>query len=501
LNCLKEEVWDIAFTPPSVGQAIVLRASPVTPSSTRLVLQADRFDMFSGQRIGNFGLLQMDRVFRDVNKSRPTGLHGGSEVFTCVVSPSGGLLALRQDSAPKRLDLWDLDAKKHLAAWLPDDERVDWFEFLDNERIFTRSKSRIVLWKVPECQPLYQLEGRLGWPSLSPNRQFLALAAPVGIVLLNAADGTTRGVLNMPPAKSLSATTSPCFSPNGEELTVKSSSILTKEVFFWERFSLSTGKHVGAMVATKSYGLPLAYVEPKLFLNGTALFHVDVGFPLAHYSDIQQGILRARTSPDGRLWLCDRMKGQGVQPAFLLSLTVPESKGRALADLASAGKVKPLLAPDTSVKLSVSGHASYTADIEKGLEKILQRRGLKSGPSPIRLAFRGTERAAGNRTFTLLDFAGKPTKENISVPVQRVEASIVLMDGNKKLKEWLVNSDLPESIALKGGSAAASITEFIWRDVAGRLGVVVLPIDIFRADGEAQTLPVNLRLNPRYMKN
>ena len=129
----------------------------------------DVIDLANGQRISTLGI-----------------------DFPCAaiaISSDGTRVITRAGRTDHRLDVWDLDAQKHVVGWKPaitkwpeTDElkqfmrngvkRITSAVFVDSDHVLTASSEAAILWKLPECQAVYLIP-RPRQYTLSPGRKYV----------------------------------------------------------------------------------------------------------------------------------------------------------------------------------------------------------------------------------------------------------------------------------------------------------------------------------------
>jgi hypothetical protein len=135
------------FSAPDAGRAAVLTATGEAKSLRRQV-RADRYDLATGQHLGN-----MDLFTVELPRERPL-------MLTADASPDGNQLAAVEPRDERRVDVWSLATKQHAAGWEPyekeADPKVRWVAHLDTAHVLTlNGAGKLVLWSVPECKAVY----------------------------------------------------------------------------------------------------------------------------------------------------------------------------------------------------------------------------------------------------------------------------------------------------------------------------------------------------------
>jgi hypothetical protein len=290
-----QDILDITFTRADVGQAIVIHG--FNPGQRQRKVQLDRIDLTGRLGPSTFGLCTAEGL-----PFGPRTLDSGSEAIKVEISPGGTRLALRQTTTPTRLDIWNLPTGQLIAGFQPfAGEAVDWFAFLDRDRLLTATRDKLVLWRMPQRIALYQFDGLRGRPALSPGRRLLALITDKGLSLHDSATGAGKSIFDLIGDGPVGFP-GPAFSPDGKEIAA----LIQKDgSISLARWSLSTGA-VLSTVPSVAQAKPLLPMTPPNLLAGLTRYDDKTG-AVGEY-EIEPFDFVARTSPDGRLWVAYQIK-------------------------------------------------------------------------------------------------------------------------------------------------------------------------------------------------
>lgn len=290
-----QNILDITFPSADVGQAYVIHG--FNPGQRQRKVQMNRIDLTGRLGTTTLGLFTADNL-----PFGPRTLDAGSEAIRVEVSPDGNRLALRQLNTPSRLDLWDLPTGQPLIGFQPfAGEVVEWFAFIDHDRLLTATRDRLVLWRMPDRVALYQFDGLRGRPALSPGRRHLAMITDKGMSLHDTGTGAGKSIFDQ-AGQGFVGFPGPAFSPDGKEIAA----LIQKDgSTHLARWSLTTGGILSSVPAAMQ-SKPLFPMTPPNLLFGLTRYDDKTGASGEYEVDPFDFV--ARSTPDGRLWVAYQVK-------------------------------------------------------------------------------------------------------------------------------------------------------------------------------------------------
>jgi WD40 repeat protein len=466
------DILQILFSSGDVGQAVVVSATTPNPLAPTKVYRAERYDLADGKFLNACDLFSSDKapkVFPPVKAS-----------IQADVSPDGSRLIVRQPDDPKRLDVWNLADGKHLVGWQPDFAGVDSFALVSADRALTCAGGKLILWKLPECQAVYVADGYRGAMQPSGTRKYVAASTGISLVIVECATGERKGQLGQlgGPAGPVGVFQAGAFSRDGKEFAASLGSTLA-------RWSLANGSFTSSVQGSLG-DRPMAFMG-KYLMQGSSLFDWNLKTaPLWNYGAPGQGA-HATGSPDGRHWFAATFQNT----AILNVQTLPDAAAGALSAAVAAGNTQPVVTPGMAVQFQInSGSEKFRTKVQTSLKSILEGQGYKIGPGGLTIAVSAQESATGvTLDYELRKFGGGG-KQRIKVAEKQVVCQYTVTDAQGTL---LVKNNAvyktPSSMTFEGDDYDRQLTESIWRSAEGFGSFVPLPTNMFRIQGQLQTLP------------
>jgi WD40 repeat protein len=351
-------------------------ALPVLAGSVRSILFSDQHAFLSIAGAGQVSLGPSDSavVRCDLQSSKQAGQFSPSFPSELLdVSPNGERLLFRAAGDRDRLDIWSFDKGISLVGFRPlqdhaiTEKSVRWACFIDDDHVITQDAiSNLTLWKIPECQAIYEVVislpqrdsfGRLQTSNFdravrSPSRRHVALFALGKFYLIEAKTGRVVGTLT-PPGASTAGVAAMAF--NSAETLL--ACISTTDLVTWD---LSSGQVRDRFpIPLSAQGLwwaddrqilvrGLNWNKERATLDRLTLLDLDKGLIGWHY-DLQTGE-HARESPDGQAWfvVSDNPAQQGV----LRSVRLPHDE--AAQAIKQAAKQSPTLGSGALCNLDIA---------------------------------------------------------------------------------------------------------------------------------------------------
>lgn len=472
------DIGDIVFSAPEAGLVAVVSAAARNPAGKKTFISVDRYELLSGKHLGTQELFAVDN-FKD-------------RTVPAQLSPDGSLLALKEPTGGKRIDVWSLKDNKHLVGWLPfereNDNQIRTAAWIDNEHLLTQGMTgRLVLWKVPECKALYSTTNQGIDLALSPGRKYAAIFNGATLDILETLTGKRCGQLAPPPA-AVSAVNAVAFSSDGKKLAafVQPGSLLA-------RWNLAGGELEGADNVNQSFLSELRWCSPTHLLAGSSLIDVNLKGVLWQYMMPPGQGKYAAASPDGRLWFA--ASANPSAPALLAAQTVPDQQALAMSAQIAGGQVVTLFGPGKRVRVQVNGgDADFQAKVTQALGDGLRAMKAEAAPDgDLTLTVQVEERNTG-KTLELESFG--IGKKRWSIPIMEVETRAALTDNaGRTLWERKTKNSTPSSIGLvRTDDPAQYFRDQLWNGVRGFASSARPPGHIIEVGGQPRTLPMTSML-------
>jgi hypothetical protein len=465
----------VAFSTPDAGRAVVLKRPAsdrtVLPRSTNLVFGQPLLPQMPNRATGPQGgnLRRINRPEKkkdsapsgitttleclDLTTGKPAGraeLPGHYELFD--VSPDGtlALVGLAEPErmshsprlrghwgAPERLDIWVLGTGKHAVGWRPyrseesEDETavkdgpqtVLWASFVDKRHVLTLNPAgKLVLWELPQCRPVYLIDGFGPLVGISPNRKYVAgfNEAASTFCFLDPLSGQCQGQLQQPSR--VGPVEGGAFRADGKALAV-----VAEDTIQWD---LATGKISSEFptppVRTQGARL-VSYLDDRFLLVNEG-YLVDLkNHTLAWIYQLPDGC-HASGSPDGRHWFC--LWPSHSTPSVLAALKLPGDSTKTLVAGLRAEKqiiLQPGMALSLSVNVSVPG--ADAKQIETSIADRLRNAGYQLEPNAkLRLTFSASEQSTG-KTVEYEQLGAFRNANRITLQEKEIPVKVAITDN------------------------------------------------------------------------
>lgn len=479
------------------GQAVVLASIVTNALAKNRFLRADRYDVAAGKMVGETALFP---AVDAGNQPRVVMPGSAPPVYAAAeVSPDGSVLAVRAHKDDPALHFWNLQDGKRLSGWIPyDDDKVEWFRFIDAQRVLTMSgKGKLALWQVADGKALYVGNGYRGTPELSGGRKFVAVLGPTALEILDTASGARRGLLAAPDG-GIQSCAALAFSHDGKALAAIIFNAKGTQIARW---SLANGAADGLMVAPVA-AAPLQWCGPKHVLANAHLFDLDFKNAIAFYGLPGKG-KPVGASPDGRFWFTSE---SGKDKTLLAAFTVPDPQAADISAQAAAGKVAPLIPPGSAVRVNVSSNNErFRASVEQSLNNRLVAMGYKIGAGGVTVSVNTNVGATGKVIEYEVRKASKfgpgpPIGFGIGGDIVKVQEqqvtcqSLIVDQQGMALHKAEQIIPMPRSIRFQGNDIQTELVEAMWNQAIGWGNQAPMPTNVYRIKGDLVALPKHVQV-------
>jgi hypothetical protein len=406
----------IRFSSPETAQAAVLNASLVRPGEalTRR-LEWLRYDLRTTEPAGRVVLAEKWAEKQPASGGRwsssPSAQESGLAPLAADLSPSGNVLAFRNESDPVTVEVWTHEPERRLAE-LKAAQPVAWLALLDDTRLLVLAGGRLSLRQLPEGKEVYAVGKGLDLPVvLSPGRQWVAAFAGDGFAWVQAADGKEAGRFLLPERAALEGPPAAALSLDGRSFAAVLAYADHADVVVWDvetgrgREGHRHGKDSGTFARPEF----VQWCGPRqLLLGGFSVYDLDLAHPVLTYRP-RKGMRFSPTTPDGRAWFTvafppepPKRRNQPLDPqeleAVLPGIRDPGLRGEvekaravfaartalppAAADRLAAAKQGSVWKRGTAVRIEVvNRHADFRRQAAERLAGVLSEQGFRVDPS------------------------------------------------------------------------------------------------------------------------
>lgn len=486
-----------------------LRFSGATGASVALAYDVDSFGSRSKRDLSKCRI----EVFSLTSGRRTNQLKLLDQANMMALSPSGNRVLTQSDSNTDRVDVWDLEKKVHVAGWKPAGSNFHSNAaamFVDETHVLTLSEQKLVMWELPSCRAIYQIEKAEG-PGVSPTGKYLAVRSGNVYVMLEALTGKMVGRLTTDDQ-----ITAASFHPNGQlfaAVTQVGGYFDTKfaDLVVWDMKNGARIAHVPLQYA----GTSMHWCgDSHVLIDNTILVDIVRQVPIWTYS-IRNG-LHCMLSPDDRHWYLTRPERAGRSELKLRSVQLPELD----VTTKTAGKVgAELIAmkPGTEVAYSFDAgtgpvtQATKTAILEKVRLELIRNGMIPVERSQFRVLVSMEERLTNEQlAFTessgipgLGGFGGfgriprmrpgfggrfgqppqQPPGPTQTIQKREVECSVRLTDNGTTLWQSSRIYDNPYTVEIKEGqSVPDAVREKLWEHGLAYFTELRLPKYVYQAN-------------------
>jgi WD40 repeat protein len=393
-----------------------------------------------------------------------------------AASPDGRWLALTDAESDTRVDVLSTEGGKHLVGFKPfsqdiNSPQIKLVRFVGDNKLLTDNGARIVIWSIPDCKAVVQLQGAAHTAVLSPNGKLIALALNTGVRLIDAVTLKTLGDLPAPKAdancqihfKALA------FDPKGQALAAlcemtRSDSLTWAVVSSWD---LATGKSVYDFTVPGQLFSPHArasveFVGNEHFLvNHTYLLGANRDEVMWTFETGGATTRHATGSPDGRHWFVTAptlreavmAKDRAAQDVAVLVSTdlLKTSILNWVKKVDAAPKVLWKAGGDLSLEVALGGEMKE--QVKNVLVKSFTRQGTKIvDGAAARLKLSESERQIGESTVRDLD------KQRPMPPIRKGGSTTPPAKGGSIPSPFNGNSTPLPTVAINEKDVVAELT-------------------------------------------
>lgn len=441
-------------------------------------------------KVADLGSLKSWVEYADLsNQSQPTKFEFPFPSGFQAVSPNGSRLLTRDLDGFNRFDIWDLDAQKHLAGFIPYAQgRSDggapilWAEFIDEGHVLTLGESQLTCWSVPQGEAIFEVEvsGVEAWPALSPGRQQIALLNGKSLTIISSITGEVLGYRpNLELNGSLAAVS---FRPDGKELAVLSSPVGGGELAL---IDLSTGE------IQTSFPIPLVGKVLEWCQNDYVL--IDGGYCISLEKHAVAWIYQldgVRIDSGGRDTKLFFTKSAYNSPLTLMSQVLPTPE----TITAVASQDPPngvILAAGGSIALDIQvpnppNRSNFNEEVRTALTAKFAEQGISiSAAAQLTLSVRGSQAKTGGG-ISMGSF-GPSFDRGSDLDEERVTWTLSIHQENQTLWQRSVSANNTGNIDLDDGvsgqaavaMAAQQLQDNMWKNAATNLLNFAVPKYVF----------------------
>jgi hypothetical protein len=358
-----------------------------------------------------------------------------------AVSPTGDFFLLgssaSSSSRSDRLDLWSSSTGEAVAAWRPystssgKPDTVDEAIFFDDQHVLTCFSTKNVVWKLPECQPVYQFTDAT-FIDLSPGGKYAIWYDSDGWLLFcDPRSGQCHGKLEVGGyQRDLQIT----FNPAANSLACLNASGLT----FWD---LATGEK------QESIGLPysvsrksLRWLNDRYMLAGNTLIDRPAQVPVWSYAFELLTPVKG-IAGDRAFYVATDLKRE-LPGCYLTEVRLPTA-----AALQEGTRLRPedvyILGPGGTASLSISCSVPGvdTTELRRRAIETLERNLVTvSDTAPVRISLSGSHGYTG-RTNTYESWGIRAQRKTFQVREQSLHMQMTVTDDKgrswDRTREWL----------------------------------------------------------------
>lgn len=311
--------------------------------------------------------------------------------FSCdllAASADGKQVLVAPHDGQGRVDVYSVDAGTHVAGCRPFQEEdkeenrsIESAFFVAPDHVATINfEDRLVVWKLPECTPVYELKEVVA-AVLSPGGKSLAVAIDNRAELRDPTTGAPQGAIELAGPVSTLA-----FHPSGERMIVVNQE---KRGIYLHEVDVKSGRALDPIPLPMSVTTCHWCADDYLLINDTSLFDIKQKTVAWTYGTTDPNVAHVRTPPDGRHWyLAKSARGAAVQ---IVAAELPEAAAKAKL---GGAKLEPkmLVQPGGSVTVMAQvperpDRAGFKAETLGLLNQAVEKSGVKDVKGqPVKLA-------------------------------------------------------------------------------------------------------------------
>ncbi len=467
-----KKIADVAFSSADKAHAAIVSVSNL---GQNFKAEVDLFDLTTGQKSSSNELFMASRISPDA--------------ILTEISPKATRLALFNNKEDHRLDVWSLAENKHIAGWRPNgDSKVAWLGWVDEEHLLTQTENgKVVLWKLPECQAVYQTTAAYGVASLSPGGKYLLFPNPTEVVVYEAKTGKRCGQFDFPNRFGQIELKSTGFSKDGKKVVFVVNHSMAQ-------FDVASGKMEREGPSENPNFTDVIHCRNQLVIIDDYLRGWKGPTP-CHYSLVRGE--RTRESPDGRFWYTTEKgaKDEGV----LKSISLPEATAAQFLNDIRSKNIERVFGPGKSVRLQVSFPSpGYQQKIENAVRSRFRAMDITVDPgAQVTLSLSATQNNTGKVLKLEKIFGGR---QRIDVPVIEISCQARLF-SNTGLTLWETKNKYRSRervfgiVRIRGDDFTEHFHGLVRRSAESYLSNVRPPTNILLHNNEVLRLPKSIVLD------
>ena len=350
------------------------------------------------------------------------------------------------------MDIWNIAEGKHLVAWKPHANKVEWCGFVDEDRVLTLGDSKLILWKLPSLKAEYVVDGYRGKPCFSANRKHLLLVNGTALRADRRRDRPASRPARRPGRHDARALAVGRLRPRRQGIAVHGAyghgqpdrPLGPVE----RRLQGGHGRQAGAGECRPALGRAQKRAGRK--------HAVQLGPQGAHLAICAA---RARDAaaggPDGRHWFAFGTGKEG--PSVLAAQTIPDAAASQLAKLVQRRPGPATVPPGTKFQLAVNGFNATQNDIIAAATNHLKNAGYSAGAGGVTINITAQENATGKFLDYEIRKVGKfglpkGGKQMIKVAEKKVACQLTISDAAGAILEK------PTSVSQRRGRSPSKAT-------------------------------------------
>lgn len=235
-----------------------------------------------------------------------------------------------------RLDVWAPQlGRTHAVGWRPTgpmpqslDEVIDGAFFIDKRHVLTHSAARVVLWRLPECQAVYNIPDFGFLRGLSPTRKYVfGYHRDRGIEVREALTGALAGRLEPPPKTLHPNLNAAEFRPDGQAIAAVMRWHGLMQVLVWDAATGRLTQEFETPEVHNKTSAPLQWLDQRYLLyDNEFLFDLEHQALAHRYQAEKPRYVYAEGEVGPYAWLAHTSLGTGDIPHTLYAVKLPTAE-------------------------------------------------------------------------------------------------------------------------------------------------------------------------------